>query len=265
VKQRIQNWYDDVMARVSGWYKRQTQWLLLLLGFVAATAMNVDSIDLAKRMWTEPMLRTVAVKSAEAYAAKPDDEGKGETAEARARKAQKELDALGASGMPIGWPAPWYGKEMSPTDKAFGVLGSLLGWAVTALAVSLGAPYWYELLLKLLPLARNSGGRPAYGSPSSSGNVGSASEPPPPAPPTPLSAPPMPFQNALNAFEASLTQDDVHEIQEELGLTGVDISGNLDQKTREAIMLNQAARGLTPSGELNSDFVGDLLRRRRTG
>ena len=65
-------------------------------------------------------------------------------------------------------------------------------------------------------------------------------------------------------YEASLTDDDVREIQHELGLEDGDVTGKLDQKTRAAVAQNQSDRSLTSSGELNSDYVGDLLRKRRT-
>jgi hypothetical protein len=273
VKERIQIWYDEVMGRVGGWYKRQTQWLLLALGLAAAAVLNVDSIDLARRMWKDPMLRSVAVKSAEAYVPKADGAAKSGTPKERAAKAVEELEALGASKLPIGWPTPWLGNwgAIGIDERAIGLLGSLLGWFITALAVSLGAPYWYELLLKMLPFARNSGVRPptaedkareaAVDKPRNSAPVqGAVTQPPAKAQP----APPMPFQNALNAYEASLTQDDVHDIQQELGLAGEAVTGNLDQRTREAISRAQTARGLTANGELNSALVGELLRKRRT-
>jgi hypothetical protein len=275
-KERIQKWYDETMARVSGWYKRQTQWLLLVLGLVAAAALNVDTIELSRRMWTDPALRAVAQKSAEAFAAKGEHALNGGDASKRAENAKKELDALGVASMPIGWPAKWQKAEYAGWDKVLAVLCGLLGWVLTALAISLGAPYWYDLLLKLLPMARSSGARPTSDTPGAGTpplqSVGAqpsgtppASRPAAPAPtPTAATRPAMPFQNALNAYEQSLLEGDVREIQEELGLTGAAITGNLDQATRDAIVAAQKARGMAENGELNSLMVGELLRRRRT-
>ncbi|MDA8109983.1 MAG: peptidoglycan-binding domain-containing protein [Betaproteobacteria bacterium] len=262
-RQRIEAWYDETMQRVSGWYKRQTQWLLLAFGLFAAVSLNVDSIDLAMRIWREPMLRAVAVRSAEAYAAKSDHDSS--SVDERARGARTELEALGAAGMPIGWPTPWLSGTAWDADRACALLRSVLGWIITALAVSLGAPYWYDLLLKLLPLAaRSSGPRPNPTEPAAAPSV-AAAPPAPTAPPSEAPAPDyMPFRNALNAYETELSEADVREIQTELGLSGAQVTGNLDQTTREAIENTQKARGLNASGELNSAFVGDLLRSRRT-
>jgi len=258
-RKRIEDWYDDVMQRVSGWYKRQAQVLLLALGFVAAVGLNIDSIELAKRMWRDPMLRAVAVRSAQDYA--PQADAKADAA-ARAQAARQQLEAFGAAGLPIGWPAPWLDAQHAEPFLAF--LGSLLGWTITALAVSLGAPYWHELLLKLLPMARNAGAKP--GAPRAAPDSVPPSAPRPvPAAPAAATAPAIPFRNALNAYETTLTGDDVREIQAELGLTGHEVTGNLDQKTREAIAAAQGARGLAQDGELGTNLVAELLRKRRSG
>jgi hypothetical protein len=270
-KEGIQKWFDDTMARVGGWYKRQTQWLLLALGFVAAAALNVDTIELTRRMWTDPALRAVAIKSAEAFAAKGPDAVENKDADKRAKAAHAELTALGVAKMPIGWPATWSAGDIKP-EHTMAILCSVLGWALTALAISLGAPYWYDLLLKLLPMARSSGARPTSETPGAGTpprtHAPTAPSPASPPPATPPAAPPampsLPFQNALNAYEQSLTEGDVREIQEELGLKAAAITGNLDQATRDAITALQKARGMAENGELSSLLVGDLLRKRRT-
>jgi hypothetical protein len=37
---KIENWYNDSINRVSGWYKRQTQFILFVLGFIIAVIFN---------------------------------------------------------------------------------------------------------------------------------------------------------------------------------------------------------------------------------
>lgn len=263
VKLAIEKWYDQVMQRVSGWYKRQAQWLLLALAVLASVSLNVDSIELAKRMWRDPMLRAVAVKSAEnAVAAKSPESAVA--AKKRMEVAKQEIDALGAGGMPIGWPAPWMEESVKGQDFWAGVLSSIVGWLITALAVSLGAPYWYELLMKLLPLARSSGGKPSQTEPQAPkpAQAGAPADQPPvqPVGSAPASPPAAASQDAVNAYEATLMRDDVVEMQEVLG---VPVTGYLDQATRVAIREAQKKAGLTPSGELNAQFVGELLRAKR--
>jgi hypothetical protein len=47
-RQNVENWYNTTMDRVSGWYKRRLQKILILLGFLLAVAMNADTIAILK-------------------------------------------------------------------------------------------------------------------------------------------------------------------------------------------------------------------------
>jgi len=64
------------------------------------------------------------------------------------KKAQCQLEGL---GLPIGWS-----NETDPRlNWNGGTLGEqiqwhLLGWLLTALAISLGAPFWFDLLNKFI-------------------------------------------------------------------------------------------------------------------
>ena len=55
--------------------------------------------------------------------------------------------------LPIGWKAPLDNAERE------GWISKLVGWIITALAVSLGAPFWFDMLNKLNSL-RSTGIKP---------------------------------------------------------------------------------------------------------
>jgi hypothetical protein len=57
-----------------------------------------------------------------------------------------ELTTLEAAGLPIGWPLSWPFADLPP---GVGWVLRVLGWGVTAFAVSFGAPFWFEALSKL--------------------------------------------------------------------------------------------------------------------
>lgn len=42
-RENIENWFNSSMDRVSGWYKRRSQIILFILGFVVAGAVNADT------------------------------------------------------------------------------------------------------------------------------------------------------------------------------------------------------------------------------
>ncbi len=67
LRKNVGDWYNDAMDRVSGWYKRKTQGILLILGLIVAIAFNADSLMLARAFWTDPNLRAGVVSAAQQY------------------------------------------------------------------------------------------------------------------------------------------------------------------------------------------------------
>src|SRR5258708_18112743 len=57
VRASLENWYDNSMDRVSGWFKTQTQLILLIIGLGVATFFNVDTIAVANNLLENPALR----------------------------------------------------------------------------------------------------------------------------------------------------------------------------------------------------------------
>ena len=55
--EELEIWYNDVMDRVSGWYKRRTQTILFVLGMSIAFAGNVDTLLIAQALSRNPLLR----------------------------------------------------------------------------------------------------------------------------------------------------------------------------------------------------------------
>lgn len=67
-RENIENWYDTSMDRVSSWYKRRSQVVILIIGLFVAIAVNADSITIAKRLSTDRALRESLVAAAQEYA-----------------------------------------------------------------------------------------------------------------------------------------------------------------------------------------------------
>ena len=203
----IEDWYNSSMDRVSGWFKRRTQFILLGFGVFCAIVYNVDTIYIVKRLMTDKALRAAVVASAGATVnestaaettgapatdtakaggtttAKPAETKKAptppssatststtgttattdtsttappkpaenENAGAKGVAAAKDrlttaLDHLKNQGLPIGWPSTEFdANEVCPAIKQHA-----LGWLLTAIAVSFGAPFWFDVLNKFM-------------------------------------------------------------------------------------------------------------------
>jgi len=46
-RENVERWFDGAMDRVSGWYKRRAQWIILGLGLLVVVAANADTISIA--------------------------------------------------------------------------------------------------------------------------------------------------------------------------------------------------------------------------
>src|SRR5215467_4949607 len=67
-RENIEQWFNSTMERVSGWYKRRTQLIILVLGFGIAAVFNIDSVVMAGRLATDKSLRESLVAASEEYA-----------------------------------------------------------------------------------------------------------------------------------------------------------------------------------------------------
>ncbi|HET7542958.1 MAG TPA: hypothetical protein VFK05_23960 [Polyangiaceae bacterium] len=170
----IEDWFNDRMARASGWYKRRAQlWSVIIAGLVVVV-FNADTIHVTTRLWNDRALRDSMVAAAASL--KVEEGGANSTgAKEQAEKLKQQSAALLNAGFPIGWhwvdSAPCARLVDPGPDSAAANQGEsaqcwdatpgdrfllFVGWLITALAVSLGSNFWFDVLGKALQL-RGSG------------------------------------------------------------------------------------------------------------
>lgn len=158
--EKIEHWYEDVMDRASGWYKRNTQKVLLFLGVLIAVVFNVDTIAVYKNLVAsskvdmEQLVGLAESLNQQNIYVLPSDsttsivEGERvdrETVQFISRELENLKDPLG-----IGW------ENVTPTKDIFFWFLKVFGWLVTAICISKGAPFWFDLLRKIVDF-RNTG------------------------------------------------------------------------------------------------------------
>lgn len=232
-RSNVEAWYDDAMDRVSGWYKRRTHVILIIIGLVASFALNLDTVQITKALFYNDTLRKSVVDAAETFikenpaptpaptpaanttpaltatpkptpvdifaptptpapasvpatssastptptptpSSEVEAEEQARLARAKINQVQTELNNL---GLPIGWPvkpdpddtkyvsikdaesrqvrydadlAVYNADPRWPTPGGYGIFLKLLGLILTGLAVSQGAPFWFDLLNKFM-------------------------------------------------------------------------------------------------------------------
>jgi hypothetical protein len=147
LRELVENWFNSTMERVSGWYKRKTQLVICVLSVVVAVGLNVNTISIGERLAKDGTVRAAVVAQAEKTKEQPEG----------LKVAAKEADNVAQLGVPIGWNKTPGDPAWANFDSFGGFMRTVFGWLLTAIALSLGAPFWFGLLGKLTSL-RGSGG-----------------------------------------------------------------------------------------------------------
>ncbi len=159
-KLKVRKWYNDVMDRASGWYKRSTQQILIVVGLIIALVFNADTIAIYQRLEADPASLQQIVTLAENFVAQNDLESVRES-DPEFETAYNDLKSLinneiNAVRSPLG--LGWTQVDFS-RFTIYDWFIKVMGWLVTALAISLGAPFWFDLLRKIVNI-RSSGNKP---------------------------------------------------------------------------------------------------------
>lgn len=173
----VASWYEEAGKRSTEEYRDTMRTLLLIIGFILAFALNADSVrtiqllsrDRSLQETTAAFAATVVAQREQAAAG--DAPGVADTKVLRQKLSDDidQLRQLEALGFPLGWRGPDLGfyqpdfmLEIPTTDsakrEALLFIGFLLlkltGLVATALAVAQGAPFWYDLMQKLIGLKK---------------------------------------------------------------------------------------------------------------
>jgi hypothetical protein len=185
-KNKLEDWFDETMERASGWYKKQTQSILLIIGFVIAVAFNVDAIAISKILMKDKKAREqmvqLAISKQEQYGKIVDTTQKikvTKTSIVNGDTTITSFDSTIKSPISDNFLENTYSALTKDGAGVMGILGLrgiedkklksqyqghwflvLVGWLLTALAISLGAPFWFDLLNKFIKL-REGGTRPS--------------------------------------------------------------------------------------------------------
>lgn len=211
----LKSWYEEMMERCLGWYKKRVQVILLIFGFFIASTFNLNSLYLVKVLTHDNLARDGIVKMAGDYVEVTNninvDSLKSESYQelkkthAALKTQSEELNGLlGLKSLPASityevmerdqfdtltirptsysycshyncncvivytQPEGWSYLNLEPYveftetmhDQGSVSLNtswfywnySFWGYLITALAISLGAPFWFDLLNKLMLL-----------------------------------------------------------------------------------------------------------------
>jgi hypothetical protein len=148
-KKSVENWFEASMERAGGWYKRQTQRIVLTLGLLIAIGFNIDAMRIVTTIAdSPPTVQQNVLDEARKIAAKANP--------------QVNLEDVGRLQIPFGWTKDYQvagGAVRWTSDWLVAWTVAFVGWGMTALAASLGSQFWFSILVRFVNI-RSAGAKP---------------------------------------------------------------------------------------------------------
>jgi hypothetical protein len=171
--------YDEIMDRASGWYKKNVQLSLLIIGLAIGLAFDADTFKIYGNLTMYPEDRQQLLEIAEGFVENDQYSNYTSANDSLTNVATSNADQLAEitalrktaenilleqlstvpSPLGLGWEKSLAEQYNEAEKKWLMVLAKLGGWLITALAISLGAPFWFDLLQKVIQI-RSAGKRP---------------------------------------------------------------------------------------------------------
>ena len=137
-EKRVATWYDEAMERVSALYKRKAHLITFIVAVLLVLVFNVDTLYYGNTLYENSNLRQAVASVGEKMAAN------GQVGELNTM-----LKDLNEADLPIGWTKAGLTATFSDYKAA---LSKILGLMISIFAISLGGPFWFQVLNKLVNL-----------------------------------------------------------------------------------------------------------------
>jgi hypothetical protein len=149
-KKKLIEWYNETMERADGWYIRQTRGILFIIGFIIAFTFDIDSIYIAQELAKdnnvtarERMIEIAAQLNNTNY------NGEGKKDSALLKLVSGKLDEVNKN---LKTSSSIIGGENKCDRLHAKFWETILGYFLTGIAISLGAPFWFDLLGKIMTI-----------------------------------------------------------------------------------------------------------------
>lgn len=163
-EQHVEDWYDSATDKAWTWYRTHLRKISFGVALIVVLAFNADTLRISGSIWNSEEKQTVISAMADKYVEEtsltPGGADGSAGMDATVDQLEERLDTFNAvieeGDLPIGWHIESvhaffvHGKIAVNNLKWAEVVSALLGWLVTTFALSLGAPFWYDTLKRVI-------------------------------------------------------------------------------------------------------------------
>jgi hypothetical protein len=174
-RDHMATWFDDQMAELSRRYRKDVRRVMFAIGFGVAVIANLSAIHVVASAQRDSDLRQALVANATAVAGSGGVDAtcatatgatggsaklqclRDEIAKARALRVTTDwnLDGPCRNGKTC---SSWFGRAIDVVPSAFDMIfhrplaaiGRLIGWILSAIALSFGGAFWFDILRRLV-------------------------------------------------------------------------------------------------------------------
>ncbi len=158
-QKKVEEWFDNVMERAKDWFADATKWRLFYIGLALAAILNADTLQIYKSLSTNAAVRDELVEDAEVFSNNNKSVPATDTSKTFEQAKQdfetRKQAYMDVVKLPLG--IGWTSSTPTPVDF-WGWLIKFAGWVLTGVAVTLGAPFWFDMLRKLLAIKGGTSG-----------------------------------------------------------------------------------------------------------
>lgn len=154
----VENWYNRAMDSLTTIFKRTSQAWIFAIALVLAVVFNVNTINIAQSLWTNTTLRDSVVAAADQRVLEEQSGAQGNEETNPVTIFREDLASL---RIPVGWTEGELESIGLPTELAqsgdtqrseLTLFKAVVGWGLTVIAGVMGAPFWFDILNRLLNL-----------------------------------------------------------------------------------------------------------------
>jgi hypothetical protein len=145
---RFQRWFGSAQDRAEQWFQIHVRIVTIVAAILVSILLQLDTVEIYDKLRHEPKLVEALVKAAPGTLEQGGVVQGQVEADAREKAfvdLKARIDSTGFELLPSGWFARW------PAEK-FWWFNHLFGLALSAGLLTLGAPFWFNLLKNLTSL-----------------------------------------------------------------------------------------------------------------
>ncbi len=148
----VDQWYDDHMDRVSGWYKRHVSRITIVVGAILVLLLNVNAFTIGHTLYNESVVdTTVSTVAAKSISCPPDTSP---------QECLAQFQSQLSTGLPIGWGTVsdcaalnarcnWLDQRgifSRHGGSSWQLLIVIFGFLIMIVAIMPGARFWFDIL-----------------------------------------------------------------------------------------------------------------------